>query len=249
MKILRPSSEDEMIAEYLQAEIHSVRFGLDTATAMVRHEGTLDLLEAPDLSDRLQNQKRRQILSETRGWARDEKVFANFPVEVSWHIAQIEQTDLEQIVFGGSEHWRSLSGGTSTPLDLAVRMAGDLMEPHLVAVPEYRAVLEAITALSRKVQDGLTLPPPIVVHAPGRQQIVMIEGYTRMTALMLGGSAVGATIIVGHVAPTSFDRWLSTWSVPRRRLRVPAYVRSLTRGLLRRITGPNARSVPQHTSS
>jgi hypothetical protein len=196
-----------MVAEFLRAEINSVRFGLDTAEAMVRQAATLDLLQDPDLADDEQNRTRRRILGETRGWRRDEKSFAGFPSDVSWHVARLEPGDLPHLTFASNRDWWALSGGSGRPLDLAARIADDRMEPALLEVAEFAAVIDGIKAVSDQVRRGTPLPLPIVVRAPGRERIVIIEGFIRLSALLLAGRGVDADVIVGDVAADTIDQW------------------------------------------
>jgi hypothetical protein len=62
-----PSSEDEVVATFLRAELHSTRFGPAVASALERAGRRRTLVERPDLSDPAENALRRGLLAETRG--------------------------------------------------------------------------------------------------------------------------------------------------------------------------------------
>jgi hypothetical protein len=208
MNYLRPSSEDEMIAEFLRAEIDSLRFGLNTAEEMVRQAATLDVLRHPDLTDAEQIRKRRAILAATRGWGRNEGSFAGFPAAVTWHLARIEEHDLEHITFDNDRNWSQLSGGAKTPAAVAARINGNQIEEHLMDVPDYEWCIRGIKATSNAISRGDVLPAPIVIRPVDGNRIVIIEGFTRFSALMLAERCVGAVVIVGHTKERHLRRWV-----------------------------------------
>jgi hypothetical protein len=198
-----------MIAEFLRAEIDSRRFGLGTAEEMVRQAATLDMLRCPDIEDEEQNTKRAAILAHTRGWGRSEKSFVGFPSHVSWYLARTEPGDLDHITFARNDHWLALSGGVHTPAAVATRIAGNLVEPELLAVPEYDWAIRGIKTASNAVLRGDVLPRPIVVRSLDHPRVVIIEGFTRFSAMMLAGRGAGTDVIVGECAEDDLHRWMS----------------------------------------
>lgn len=65
MKIVSQVQEDEVIAEFLFAEVNSDRFKEGILHALGEHD--LNLLIKPNLNDQAENQIRRDILGQTRG--------------------------------------------------------------------------------------------------------------------------------------------------------------------------------------
>jgi len=207
MNYVRECSDDEVVAEFLRAEIDSVRFGLPTAVEMVRHGATLDMLRYPDLTDEGQNATRKMILSQTRGWGTGTRTFTAFPADVRWHVARLDTTDLSRIYFAESPEWRRLSGGSCRPIDVADRIAAGTIEPAIRDDLTYAYAIKGIEAVGREAQGGATLPPPILLTSPGRDRIWLLEGYTRLSGFLLAGEAAGASVIVGEVEDGALDRW------------------------------------------
>ncbi|PJN54343.1 hypothetical protein PAEVO_10640 [Paenibacillus sp. GM2FR] len=73
MKILNQVQEDEVIAEFLLAEINSDRFKEGILNALRDHD--LNLLIKPNLNDQTENKIRRDILGQTRGYGRNTDLF------------------------------------------------------------------------------------------------------------------------------------------------------------------------------
>jgi hypothetical protein len=92
--VLRESSEDEMVASFLQGELSSERFG-----PAVRHQLAVmgepaELLTRPDLADPQANQARRDVLAATRGYGEDRELFEFFPAGVQWVRARLAPDEL-----------------------------------------------------------------------------------------------------------------------------------------------------------
>jgi hypothetical protein len=207
---VRSSSEAEVVAEFLRAEIGSLRFGLGTAEEMVRHAATLRMLQEPNLGDANENERRQQILGATRGWRRDEGSFAGFPAAVRWELARLEARDIRRLRFSSSPDWHRLTGGSMRPVDLVRRMREGLIEPELMEVPEYERGLAGIAEVARALVGGAELPPPILVSCPGDRRIWIAEGFTRVTALILAGRWVGAQVLSGTASRKDFQKWVGT---------------------------------------
>ena len=207
MNYLGECGDDEVVAEFLRAEIDSVRFGLATAVEMVRHGVTLDMLRCPDLTDQAQNTARRMILGNTRGWERGEGTFTGFPSAVTWHRAVLDMSDIDRVYFAESRDWGALSGGSCRPVDMALRIEGDMIEPAVLDVPEYFHAIKGIEAVRDEVDGGTILPPPIVITANGAPRIWLIEGYTRLSGIFLAGAGAGTPVIVGVVPEIELERW------------------------------------------
>lgn len=85
MKIVSQVQEDEVIAEFLFAEVNSDRFKEGILHALGDHD--LNLLIKPNLNDQAENQIRRDILGQTRGFGRNTRL----PLQASKNIMnQIE---------------------------------------------------------------------------------------------------------------------------------------------------------------
>src|SRR5258707_15638177 len=79
MRLLRPASEDDMVAVFLAAETASERYGPQIAEFLTRLGQPLSVVERPD---RHANTVRRQVLAGYRGYP-DGDVFTGMPAHVA----------------------------------------------------------------------------------------------------------------------------------------------------------------------
>lgn len=116
MKIIRDSSEDEMIANFLNGEIFSSRFAkaLNETLAELKYDKTI--IKTPNVNDPLENQKRKRVLSEFRGYAKDDGLFENFPKVDKYKIVEFVSDDLKNIKYVNYSYWNELSSGTASPV-------------------------------------------------------------------------------------------------------------------------------------
>ncbi len=83
MRKIRDSSEDEMIAVYLQTEVNSTRFRADIE-AFAQQRIDPRMLHVPDWCNAQENALRRAIPGMHRGSGRNEGYFIGFPADVRW---------------------------------------------------------------------------------------------------------------------------------------------------------------------
>lgn len=114
MQIVSQVQEDEVIAEFLFAEIDSERFKNGILQALGDRD--LNLLLNPNLNDHTENQIRRDILTQTRGYGRNTKLFENFPSEVVWYKAIFFRQDLNEVMYINYSYWNALSSDTRLPM-------------------------------------------------------------------------------------------------------------------------------------
>ena len=113
MNILRASSEDEMILEYLKAEYRSERFSEQIEKAMEKLSLDESVILSADLNNAAENTARKSLLGEFRGYGQNRELFENFPDEIQWSF------DLGSIRYIDYSYWNELSQGTHSPLTAA----------------------------------------------------------------------------------------------------------------------------------
>jgi hypothetical protein len=176
MRILRASSEAEMVAAFLRAELDSSRYG-DTVRRLLREAGeTEHLLRAPAVTDERENAIRAELLDRYRGWLAREGLFGGFPEQVDWSLAALDRDEVLSILYIDWDWWLSISGGTRRPVDAAARIRageipGSTVEEH-----------EPLAAQLRSKNPPAEL---IVVAPPDRSRLVLLEGHFRLTAYAL----------------------------------------------------------------
>lgn len=182
-----PASEDEVIASFLRAEIESPRWQPTLVSFLDRDRMTRSILEKPNLENVRENNYRRKLLGEFRGWGTDRLLFRGFPSDVRWYRVSITPKELTEIQYIDWPYWVKISGGSRLAKDAAARIRAGLAEEH-------RASYEAI---AHRVRAGETLPELIVVTGDAaRDRIVVVEGHARLTGYLLAIDAVPDSIQV-----------------------------------------------------
>jgi hypothetical protein len=176
MRILGTSSEDEMVAAFLQAEIASPRWAATIEFWLRVAHAPSTVVESPVIADPIQSSLRRLLLSIYRGWARNDLLFAGFPRTVSWDRAALADIDVANGFFANCEPWIGSSGGTRRVGDLVARVDAGLISAGDAA---------AFEAVAARYEASESLAPPILVALPDRARLVVLEGHTRMTGWLL----------------------------------------------------------------
>jgi hypothetical protein len=193
MRIVRESSEAEMIACFLQGELASQRFGPGLHAALTAAGLSELLLTAADLTDENENRARRDLLAVTRGYGQNRDVFdEDFPATVSWVRAELNQVELARVRYIDYSYWNELSGGSRLPVDAAKR----IQDGVVVFGVSNRRFVDAARAVARGEQF-----PPLILVGQRRDQLVCLEGHLRLTGYALAGFPVEVECLIG-TAPT-----------------------------------------------
>jgi hypothetical protein len=175
VKIVSQVQEDEVIAEFLIAEVNSDRFKEGILNALGDHD--LNLLIKPNLNDQAENQIRRDILGQTRGFGRNTDLFENFPTEVKWYKAFFEKQDLNEVMYINYSYWNELSSNTRLPL----QASKNIMNQIEVFGISNQGFLDINLAL----KNGKVFPRLIFVSINENSRVVVLEGHARLTAYYL----------------------------------------------------------------
>jgi hypothetical protein len=176
VELLRPISEDEMIAVFLRAEIESQRFGEAIRGLLAQADLTPRLVERPNLADAAQNAARRRLLDEHRAYERRDGLFGGFPHDVAWHRALLAPDEVLDILFIDWDWWLTLTGGSRRPRDAATRIRAGGIPGQ---TPDEDEPIAAAL--------GRAPPPPelIALTTPELRPLVLVEGHVRLTAYAL----------------------------------------------------------------
>lgn len=122
MEFIRKSSEEEMIAEFLRAEIVSERFGLILKQALQKFSVSTDIILRPNLGSEEENDLRKNVLAKYRDYGQNRELFSGFPKKVDWEMVALDKHDLEKIKYINYSYWTELSGGTRLAKDAVVNI-------------------------------------------------------------------------------------------------------------------------------
>ena len=161
-----------MISVFLASEIHSTRFRQHLLTILEKYKVPESLLLHPDLQDSEENELRRKILSEHRGYGNKTELFENFPANVKWEKVSLSLEDLRHVKLLNGPYWRSLSDQTRSAEAAVNKIKKDKTNERIV---------DAAKALS----EGETFPPLILVSTHKGGDIVVLEGQLRLTAYLM----------------------------------------------------------------
>ena len=176
MRILRPISEDEMIAVFLCAELDSSRYRERLRGWLARDGRDHDVLRRPDLGDPGANDYRRGLLEEHRAYERREGLFGGFPQRVEWFRAALGRDEVLDILYINWDWWLTISDGTRRPRDAARRIRDGLVPGS--TVEEHEPLAAALCGTPRP-------PELIVATTPAHLPLVLVEGHFRLTAYAL----------------------------------------------------------------
>ena len=196
MRVVRDSSEDEMIALFLLGELTSERFGEGIRTALMAAGQTETLITAADLGDAVQNRARRAILATTRGYGENRDVFENFPGRVRWVRAMLAPGELARVRYIEYSYWNELSCGSRLPADAAQQIRRGI---KVFGVSNRRFLRAA-----RAVERGEPFPP-LILAGRRRDRLICLEGHLRLTAYALAGFPCEVECLVGTAR--TMDRW------------------------------------------
>ena len=192
MKILKKISEDEMIIEFLKAEINSKRFGKTIIDALNKKKKSKNIIINPNLEDKKENQFRRKLFGEVRGFGKNKDIFEDFPKDVKWYKARITKKELGKIKYIDYSYWNKLSNGTRLPVQAAKNINA--------GVKIFNVSNEGFLEILSVIKNKKTFPPMIFVAKNKKSRIVVLEGHARLTAFFIEPKYIPKTmdVIIGY---------------------------------------------------
>lgn len=200
MKVLHQSSEEEMILEYLRAELSSKRFSDNIRKTMKRLSLDERIISAADLQSADENRKRRELLGAVRGYGRNESMFERFPAITDWKLCSFSQEDLGQIRYIDYSYWNELSGGTHRPVDAA--------ETIRKGICIYGQSNEGFSNAALYIRNGGIFPKMFFLTADFGNYVI-VEGHLRMTAYAMAPDYFNdVEVIVGKCDADELNGWM-----------------------------------------
>ena len=200
MNILRTSSEDEMISEFLKAEYHSERFSEQIKKAMKKLFLNESIILSADLNNTNENIARKKLLGEFRGYGLNRELFENFPGEIQWSLCNFVSDDLNNIRYIDYSYWNELSKGTHSPLTAA--------QTILNGIEIYNQSNAGFVKAAEFIKSGGKFSRPILLTADS-ENFVIVEGHLRITAFALVPEHFNnVECLVGKCSGDDLKKWL-----------------------------------------
>lgn len=200
VNVLRTSSEEEMISEFLMAEYHSERFSEQIKKAMKELLLDESIILFADLNNTNENIARKKLLGEFRGYGLNRELFENFPNEIQWSFCNFVSNDLNNIRYIDYSYWNELSQGTHSPLTAAQTVRN--------GIEIYDLSNEGFLKAAEFIKSGGKFPRPILLTSD-LKHFVIVEGHLRITAFALTPEHFNdVECFVGKCSGDDLKKWL-----------------------------------------
>jgi hypothetical protein len=167
IRILRPVSEEEVIAEFLKSDFNSPAFH-------EYHEALRHLVMTPNLDDPVENDKRRALL-----FIRHLALWKELPEETEWFEVELKRTELRQVRVFPRAQWRKVAHGNFSITAVAERIS----RPSGVIDPSFRAKIDAIG--QRLLSCGSDVGTVVLIGRSEKESITVLDGNHRLMAAIL----------------------------------------------------------------
>lgn len=200
MKILRQSSENEMILEYLKAEYSSDRFSEKIRETMKKLSINEKIVLSADLQNASENRQRKDLLGSVRGYGLRQGMFERFPNVTEWHLCSFSEEDLGKIRYIDYSYWNELSGGTHLPIDAARTIRK--------GISIYGQSNDGFINAASYTTSGGVFPKMFFLTADF-ENYVIVEGHQRMTAYAIAPEYFNnIEVIVGKCDGNELKGWM-----------------------------------------
>lgn len=178
MEILRDSSEDEIVLNFLLGEINSKRFSSELKKVLNDLNLNKSLINNAHLEDENENILRKKVLGLFRGYGEDRELFENFPKIKEYKYCDFTKEDLKNIYYINYSYWNELSNQTSLPTEAAK----SIKEGKVVYDVSNDAFLEG----EKEYKNGKCFLP-IILLTHDWKTFIILEGHSRATIYALCG--------------------------------------------------------------
>lgn len=200
MKILRKSSENEMLSEFLRAEYGSNRFSEQIDTVLKKLGFDTHIILSADLQNNAENAQRKKLMGDFRGYGLNKELFENFPTSIEWYLCRFTDNDLKNIRYIDYSYWNELSAGTHAPLIAA--------ETIRKGITIYGESNDNFLLAAEHIKSGGTFPKMFFLTCDF-ERFVIVEGHLRMTAYALAPEYFNnIEVIVGNCSSDELKNWM-----------------------------------------
>jgi O-antigen/teichoic acid export membrane protein len=165
VKMRRPVTENEVIAEFLKTDFHAPEFA--------QYQNALhDLVVTPDLEHEGQNKVRRALFD-----VRHRSLWKQLPADTQWYEAEIEPKDLERIRVFPRAQWRRFAAGDFDLTQVAQRIVDDRYRAGASAT-----FLAKIDDLRDHLSDEYTAGAVLLIGLDEHGPFTILDGNHRLVA-------------------------------------------------------------------
>lgn len=193
MHVIRPLTDDEMVAAFLKAEMQSSRFRPRIDKWVKADDPRLAWLSDPDVADAVQCEFRAFVLSHTRGWRSDREgsLLKSLPHDTQWQLVRMSLDELLWVRFIKEGYWIKHTNGERT------------FEALIEHAPADSPILE----ISRFMTASAYQHPMIAVGHDLASGLVMMEGNGRLSGAAASGVKTFDVIIGTSPSMSSWLWW------------------------------------------
>lgn len=200
VKIIRQSSENEMISEFLKAEFTSERFSEQVKCALEKLDLKESIVFSADLKNETENADRKKLLGEFRGYGEERELFENFPTDFEWSLCSFSSADLKKIRYIDYDYWNDLSAGTHMPLSAAETIRNGVLI--------YGLSNDNFLHAAEYIKSG-GIFPKLFFLTSDYENFVIVEGHLRMTSYALVPECFNnVEVIVGKCSREELNKWM-----------------------------------------
>lgn len=201
MIYIREASEDEMIYEFLKGEIKSDRFQSQIMNVLDELKLSADVIENANLSNVNENQDRKRIMRNFRGYGSNMHIFENYPCITRWIFAECTTGDINNIQYINYSYWNELSKNTHSPLSAA----DTIREGKEIYGVSNSGAINGVKYL----KNGGVFPP-IILLTSDNKNFIILEGHSRMTVYGLAPNYFNGTkCYIGICNEEALHKWNS----------------------------------------
>jgi O-antigen/teichoic acid export membrane protein len=169
--LIRPVSEDEVIAEFLKGDFEHVAY-------QDHHEPLREIVFAPDLTDKCESGVRRAML-----FMRHRSLWNELPSDTRWYEVEVEQSDLERISVFPRAHWRRIARGS-----FAITRVIDRIQSVRSEQSRRGPFSVKIDAIRERITREHSLPGSVLLIGQNpEERFTILDGNHRFVAAILDG--------------------------------------------------------------
>ena len=199
MQIIKKINESEFVALFLFSEINSLRFGDKLKSILEKQRCNIDVILYPNINDKSENVIREKILSEFRGYKKNEELFKTFPNNMVWYEAIIEKNEIFKIKYIKSPYWMKLSNNTR----LAEEAIINIRNKRYITTEEIDMYKNGSFLLKNKYD----FPPLILVSSAVDNYMVLLEGHMRLTLYCMNYEQIKTELEVVIGISNNIKKW------------------------------------------